>query len=156
MLNSYSTLSAFVRQNTSLQRVKRPDRGRARDRRIHIMRVACLLERLAGWRSRTTQGTPDPATRRARLLCTGRRYTFLIARLGAVAMLPNPSPAVAEIPFTLTSSDVSANQPGPLSLVFDQEGCTGGNRSPQLSWHGAPAATRSFAITIFDPDAPGR
>jgi phosphatidylethanolamine-binding protein (PEBP) family uncharacterized protein len=54
--------------------------------------------------------------------------------------------------FYLSSSDVqgqiSSNQ------VFNSFGCTGKNISPQLSWKNAPTASRSFAITVYDPDAP--
>lgn len=33
-------------------------------------------------------------------------------------------------------------------------GCDGDNRSPALRWHDAPAGTRSFVVTLYDPDAP--
>jgi len=32
-------------------------------------------------------------------------------------------------------------------------GCTGENVTPSVHWHGAPAGAKSFALTVFDPDA---
>ncbi len=38
--------------------------------------------------------------------------------------------------------------------VFSSFGCTGKNISPQLEWSNAPKGTKSFAVTVYDPDAP--
>lgn len=54
--------------------------------------------------------------------------------------------------FTLTSRDVGGQATD--QQVFNGFGCTGGNLSPQLSWVNAPEGTKSFAITMYDPDAP--
>ena len=54
--------------------------------------------------------------------------------------------------FTLSSKDMG----GELTKVqeFNGFGCSGENQSPQLSWKNAPKGTKSFAITMYDPDAP--
>lgn len=54
--------------------------------------------------------------------------------------------------FSLYSSDLGGQ--ATLAQVFNGFGCTGENRSPQLSWSNAPDGTKSFAITMYDPDAP--
>jgi Raf kinase inhibitor-like YbhB/YbcL family protein len=51
----------------------------------------------------------------------------------------------------------SSNVTNGALLAADQvkDGCGGRNISPSLSWSGAPPATKSFAVTAFDPDARG-
>ena len=56
--------------------------------------------------------------------------------------------------FELMSTTVSEGEKLTTAQVFEGFGCEGENQSPQLSWTGAPAGTKSFAITIYDPDAP--
>ncbi|WP_306349637.1 YbhB/YbcL family Raf kinase inhibitor-like protein [Flavobacterium sp. '19STA2R22 D10 B1'] len=54
--------------------------------------------------------------------------------------------------FTLKSSDLQGQIMS--KQVFNGFGCTGENISPQLSWEHAPKGTKSFAIIMYDPDAP--
>ncbi len=56
--------------------------------------------------------------------------------------------------FKVTSPDLKENGVLPNKYVFNKFGCTGDNISPQLTWAGEPAGTKSFAVTVFDPDAP--
>ena len=54
--------------------------------------------------------------------------------------------------FTLTSSTLSGQ--ATITEEFNGFGCVGENMSPALSWENAPEGTKSFAITMYDPDAP--
>jgi Raf kinase inhibitor-like YbhB/YbcL family protein len=51
---------------------------------------------------------------------------------------------------TVTSSDLQAHRPIPQQFW----GCTDSGISPELSWSQGPAGTQSYAVLMFDPDAP--
>lgn len=54
----------------------------------------------------------------------------------------------------LTSPQLQPGGHFKTAQVFFGFGCTGGNISPALHWEGAPKGTKSFAVTVYDPDAP--
>jgi Raf kinase inhibitor-like YbhB/YbcL family protein len=56
--------------------------------------------------------------------------------------------------FILSSPQLETGKNLAIEQVFLGFGCTGKNISPALSWKNAPADTKSFAVTVYDPDAP--
>jgi hypothetical protein len=56
--------------------------------------------------------------------------------------------------FALTSPDIKPNATIDKKFEANVFGCSGENKSPALQWTGAPKDTKSFAVTVYDPDAP--
>ena len=88
-----------------------------------------------------------------------RPYGGWLAVFGGVSPhLPRTDP-FARLPvvpsFTVTSTDVTDGQALPLAQMSAIFGVPGGkDLSPQLSWSGAPGETKSYTVTMYDPDAP--
>lgn len=84
--------------------------------------------------------------RRPRPSCA-RRAAALLAATGLSA---GALAHAAE--FSVDSADLRAGETVPALHLLDA--CGGGNIAPALAWKDAPEGTRSFAVTVFDPDAP--
>ena len=59
--------------------------------------------------------------------------------------------------FAVTSNSFKDGDYLPKDFILSADfgfGCAGGNTSPHLKWSGAPAGTKSFVVTCYDPDAP--
>ncbi len=84
------------------------------------------------------------------------RYSFGLAAFGATVFFLSTLGAqtAAAQSMSLKSGEVSDGATIKDEQVFKGFGCTGSNISPSLSWSGAPSGTKSFVITVYDPDAP--
>lgn len=70
-------------------------------------------------------------------------------------MTRNPFDDLPAVPgFELSSTDITDGQRLREQQVSGILGAGGEDISPQLSWSGAPEGTLSYAVTIYDPDAP--
>jgi len=67
----------------------------------------------------------------------------------------NPYADLPELPtFDLRSDDITHDRPLARPQVSGVFGAGGGDVSPHLAWSGAPEGTQSYAVTVYDPDAP--
>jgi Raf kinase inhibitor-like YbhB/YbcL family protein len=75
--------------------------------------------------------------------------------LGAVAVALSVLVApAAQARMKLTSAEVKNGETIKNEQVLNTFTCTGDNISPSLSWSDAPKDTKSFVVTVYDPDAP--
>ncbi|OQX35705.1 MAG: kinase inhibitor [Oceanospirillales bacterium LUC14_002_19_P2] len=75
--------------------------------------------------------------------------------LGAVALsLPACASTPQEKNFQLNSQDISPLRMMANKQEYNSFGCNGSNVSPAISWTGAPPGTKSFALMVYDPNAP--
>lgn len=70
--------------------------------------------------------------------------------LSVLAAMSSTASSAAK--FVLTSKTLVPGKRMPDAQVHND--CGGDNVSPQLSWSGAPAGTKSYALMLHDPDAP--
>jgi Raf kinase inhibitor-like YbhB/YbcL family protein len=82
-----------------------------------------------------------------------QRTMLMTATAVAIAFAGATSPARAA-GFQLTSPDIKPNSTIDKKFEANVFGCTGENKSPALKWSGAPKDTKSFVVTVYDPDAP--
>jgi Raf kinase inhibitor-like YbhB/YbcL family protein len=84
-----------------------------------------------------------------------RKSFGLVLCLAALLSACGPSgsesePARETSMMRLTSADFAPGQ-----VIPDEFTCSGANTSPQLAWSDPPPGTKSFALVVEDPDAPG-
>lgn len=83
------------------------------------------------------------------------------AALAVAAASQSAFSAAPAGPFTLTSTTFKDGTMMPRKVAnvsnpaMPNPNCVGENVSPQLSWSGAPADTKSYALTMVDPEGRG-
>jgi phosphatidylethanolamine-binding protein (PEBP) family uncharacterized protein len=84
---------------------------------------------------------------------------FGLLLLAATAMCPGnclaQAKSAARSKFVLSSPDAQLAAKVPEVYTANLFGCSGGNMSPPLQWSGEPTGTKSFVVTLFDPDEHG-
>jgi len=78
---------------------------------------------------------------------------MFLLRIGLMSVALAAS-ATSVLAFEISSSSVSDGKWDKKFYADKIAGCDGGNVSPALAWKDPPAGTKSFGLTLYDPDAP--
>jgi Raf kinase inhibitor-like YbhB/YbcL family protein len=97
---------------------------------------------------------PAAGTGKMPAAAPGPREGDLMHRIVVIVAALLPLAAYAADKFTLVSAEVKPNVKIAEAQVYKGFDCNGGNVSPSLTWSNPPAGTKSFAVTVYDPDAP--
>jgi len=74
----------------------------------------------------------------------------LLISVGGVGAVTRAADVPKAAPLRVSGPDLRHGYPE--AYTANAFGCTGGNQSPALHWDGAPAGTKSFVVTLYDPD----
>lgn len=80
----------------------------------------------------------------------------LVACSGQEQQPKQSSPSSSQAPVVTTALKLQSPAFAPGETIPEPYSCQGDNISPPLTWTAGPAATRSWALIVEDPDAPGR
>lgn len=98
---------------------------------------------------------PRPRSLVSPVLLAAAAATVLAGCSGSMPAMPSLSAlARPASSFTLSSPDIPDGSTIANKFVLNGFGCKGDNVSPALVWANPPAGTRSYAIQVYDPDAP--
>ena len=79
---------------------------------------------------------------------------MLLKRIALLVSIGMVSTLASAANFVLTSPTIKPNTTLTEEQVFNGFGCAGKNQSPALKWTAWPKETKSYAVTVYDPDAP--
>ena len=91
---------------------------------------------------------------RAAFILAGAAFLGATSASGQAAKAKAKGTAVPKAAFKVSAPDLESKGRITAAHVYNSFGCTGQNVSPALNWSNAPAGTKSFAVTAYDPDAP--
>jgi len=88
------------------------------------------------------------------IIYEGSMLTMLRSKISLFLLICLTSTVVQAGAFTLSSPTIAPDSFLGEEQVYNGFGCSGKNQSPALEWAASPEGTKSFAITVYDPDAP--